>query len=322
MQGRTLLNYETKRKLAHMYRKFGIFLIFILMFTVCCCIKPGIFLSKTNLVNIARQVTTVMMISMAECMVLINGTSDMSPGATVALAGVVAATVYKSTNSLTIAILVAIFIGATVGFINGFLITTFAMPPFITTLATQQSARGLALIYTGGHTVDGIGKIVNLTQDRWFGVPICVYILIVICALSYVLVHKTKYGRYLYAIGSNITAAKASGVNVKKVRLSAYVIGGCVVGLAAIIYASRVNSGQPAGGVGLEFQAITAAIIGGAGMTGGTGSVPGAIVGSLIIGMLNNILTLCGVTSYVQQVLYGCIIAIAVIIDTITKNYE
>ena len=136
------------------------------------------------------------------------------------------------------------------------------------------------------------------------------------------LVHKTKYGRYLYAIGSNITAAKASGVNVKKVRLSAYVIGGCIVGLAAIIYASRVNSGQPAGGVGLEFQAITAAIIGGAGMTGGTGSVPGAIVGSLIIGMLNNILTLCGVTSYVQQVLYGCIIAIAVIIDTITKNYE
>lgn len=118
MQGRTLLNYETKRKLAHMYRKFGIFLIFILMFTVCCCIRPGIFLSKTNLINIARQVTTVMMISMAECMVLINGTSDMSPGATVALAGVVAATVYKSTNSLTIAILVAIFIGATVGFIK------------------------------------------------------------------------------------------------------------------------------------------------------------------------------------------------------------
>ena len=136
------------------------------------------------------------------------------------------------------------------------------------------------------------------------------------------MIHKTKFGRYLYAIGSNITAAKASGVNVKQVRLLAYVIGGCITGLAAIIYASRVNSGQPAGGVGLEFQAITAAIIGGAGMSGGTGSVPGAMVGALIIGMLNNILTLCGISSYVQQILYGCIIAVAVIIDTVTKNYE
>ena len=322
MQKGLLLSYDTKRKMSILYRRVGIFVIFVLMFIICCSVKPDVFLTKSNLINIMRQMTVVMLIAMSECMVLINGTNDLSPGATVALAGVIAATVYQLTHSLFLSIAISIFIGATVGFIDGTLITTFAMPPFITTLATQQSARGLALVFTGGHTVDGIGKIVNLTQGRWFGIPICVYILIVVCALCYILIHKTKFGRYLYAIGSNITAAKASGVNVKQVRLLAYVIGGCITGLAAIIYASRVNSGQPAGGVGLEFQAITAAIIGGAGMSGGTGSVPGAMVGALIIGMLNNILTLCGISSYVQQILYGCIIAVAVIIDTVTKNYE
>lgn len=317
----SLSTHELKRRIAVAYRRVGIFFIFIVMFTMCSFLSP-VFLTVNNVLNILRQVTVIMLIAMSECMVLINGTNDLSPGATVALAGVICCTWYQRTQSFWLALAIGIGIGMLIGLINGFLITKFSMPPFITTLATQQSARGLALIYTDGKTVDGIGTLVNLTQQRVFGIPICVYVLAVVCFIFYILIHKSKFGRYLFAIGSNINAAKACGIDVKKVRLLAYVIGGFSVGLAAVVYASRVNSGQPAGGVGTEFQAITAAIIGGASMGGGNGSVLGTIVGALIIGMLNNILTLTGVSSYAQQVLYGCIIALAVILDTITKNYE
>jgi inositol transport system permease protein len=204
--------------------------------------------------------------------------------------------------------------------LSGMLVSVFNTPPFIATLAITTVGRGVVLLYTFGQPIYQIGGFNVFGQGSIGVVPIPIIAMIVMTALTWYILNHTRFGRSLYAIGGNQEAANASGINVKKTKFICYVINGFLVGLAGIIFMSRVNSGLPGAGVSYEFEALTAAVIGGTSFSGGVGTAMGTFAGSLIVGILNNIMNLMGVDSYVQQILKGIIIAAAVAIDIKSKE--
>jgi inositol transport system permease protein len=175
-------------------------------------------------------------------------------------------------------------------------------------------------LYTGGMPISDLGKFSVIGQGSIGPVPISVLILLAVLLFSWVLLNRTKFGRYVYATGGNSKAALASGINTRKVTMTAFVYSGILTAIAGVVLMSRVNSGQPAGGIGYEFDAITAVVVGGTSLMGGTGTIMGSMIGSLIIGVINNILNLLNVSSYWQQIAKGLIIAVAVILDVKTKG--
>ena len=304
---------------ASIYRKYGTIIIFVGIFVLAAVSSP-IFLSQANLVNVLRQVVVVSLLACGVTFVIILGQIDVSLGSVLALAGTLAASAAATTGSVTLAVLVGLVVGAVTGVINGLVITTFRIPSFIMTLAMTTVARGAVLLYTGGAPVTGLGDFKVIGQGMAGPVPISVLILALIVVVSWVLLNKTKFGRYVYAVGGNERAALASGVRPSSVIIKAFVFNGLLAGIAGVVLMSRVNSGQPAGGVGYEFDAITAVVVGGTSLMGGTGTITGTIIGSFIIGIINNILNLLNVSSYWQQIVKGMIIAIAVILDVWTKR--
>ncbi len=238
----------------------------------------------------------------------------------VALTGTIAASVMQITQNLLLAVLAGIVVGIVVGAINGFVITFFNIPAFIMTLATTTVARGAILIYTGGMPVSNLGNFKIIGQGDLGPIPISVIILVVVIAISWVLLNRTKFGRYVYAVGGNVKAAVASGINASNIVRKAFIYNGILTSIAGIVLMSRINSGQPAAGVGYEFDAITGVVVGGTSLMGGTGTIIGTIIGCLIVGVINNILNLLSVSSYWQQVVKGLIILIAVILDVMTKT--
>ena len=304
---------------ASIYRRYGTIIIFIGIFMLAS-LSSDIFLTQANLVNVLRQVVVVSLLACGVTFVIILGQIDVSLGSVLALAGTLAASTAATTGSVTLAIIVGIVVGALTGMINGIVITTFRIPSFIMTLAMTTVARGAVLLYTGGAPVTGLGDFRVIGQGMAGPVPISVLILALVVVVSWVLLNKTKFGRYVYAVGGNERAALASGVRPASVIVKAFVFNGLLAGIAGVVLMSRVNSGQPAGGVGYEFDAITAVVVGGTSLMGGTGTITGTIIGSFIIGIINNILNLLNVSSYWQQIVKGLIIAIAVILDVWTKR--
>jgi inositol transport system permease protein len=238
----------------------------------------------------------------------------------VALTGTIAASVMAQTQSIPLAVAAGIGMGIVTGLINGWVITYFKIPSFIMTLAMTMVARGAILLYTAGIPVSGLGNFRVIGQGDVGPVPISVLILLVVIGVSWVLLNRTRFGRHVYAVGGNAKAALASGIATDKVVRRAFVYNGILVAIAGIVLMSRVNSGQPAGGVAYEFDAITAVVVGGTSLMGGTGTITGTIVGAMIIGVINNILNLMNVSSYWQQIIKGLIIAVAVILDVKTKS--
>lgn len=294
-------------------------LILLGMIIVCTCLSDS-FLTAQNIINVARQISVVTILAFAETMLIIAGEIDLSVGAVAGMAGVFACIFYISTESLVGALLFGILLGATVGIFNGFVITRFGAPAFIVTLAMQQVAQGIILLYTGGQNVYNIGDFRFWGQGTIGKLPIPVLIMLIILVVVYLILHQMKFGRYLYAIGGNVTAAEASGIPVARVKFIIYVISGAFAGLGGVLLMSRLNSGIPASGVGYETDAIMAAIIGGTSFTGGVGTAIGTILGAIIIGFLNNIMNLLGVQSYVQSILKGLLIILAVVIDVSSKR--
>jgi inositol transport system permease protein len=304
---------------AEIYRKYGTILIFVGIVIIASLSSPT-FLTEANLTNVLRQVVVVSLLACGITFVIILGQIDVSLGSVLALCGTVAASVMALTGSVPLAVVAGMTLGAVTGLINGFVITFFRIPSFIMTLAMTTVARGAILLYTGGSPVTGLGNFKIIGQGSLGPVPISVLILVVIIAISWVLLNKTKFGRYVYAVGGNERAALASGISPDRVIIKAFVFNGVLCAIAGIVLMSRVNSGQPAGGVGYEFDAITAVVVGGTSLMGGTGTITGTVIGSLIIGVINNILNLLNVSSYWQQIIKGLIIAIAVILDVWTKS--
>jgi inositol transport system permease protein len=252
--------------------------------------------------------------------IIILGHIDVSLGSVIALTGTFAATVMVQTGSITLAVIAGLALGAFTGLVNGLVVTIFRIPSFIMTLAMSSVARGAILLYTDGAPVTGLGNFKVIGQGSIGPVPISVLILIAVFVACWVLLARTRFGRQLYAVGGNERAARASGIRPERVVVKAFVLNGLLCGLAGIILTSRINSGQPAAGVGYEFDAITAVVVGGTSLMGGTGTIPGTLIGAFIIGIINNILNLLNVSSYWQQIVKGLIIALAVILDVWTKS--
>jgi len=319
-------------QLRAIFNKYGIFLVFIAMLIVASILSPA-FLSKTNLINVVRQMSVVGLISLGVTGVIVSAGIDLSSGSVVGLSAVVAASLsqlpdypaafYKGLQvPLFVAILAACGVGALVGLINGSLVAKTRIPPFIATLGTLTAIRGAALLYTGGRPISDLTDGYNfIGQGDLFGIPVPILLLVLMALVTHVLYSQTKFGKYVYAIGGNEQAARVSGINVGKYKMLMYVYAGFLAGLAGLVVSARIGSGQPGLGQGYELDAIAAAVIGGASLSaGGIGTVAGTVVGALIIGVLNNILDLTNVSAYWQQIIKGCIIVGAVILDQLKHH--
>ncbi len=320
-----------KRKFSflELYSRVGIVLVMLVFIVIFSFLSP-VFLSRANILNVLTQASVVTIIGCGITMLIITGNTDLSAGSMVALSGCISLGTFKNLTQLSgwsdwTAVLVSMGLGILVCvamyLAAALIITKLHTPAFIVTLAVNTAARGLALLYTRARVIKQIGNIVVLGQGKLFGVvtyPIIFMLFFVI--VTWFILTKTRQGRYLYAVGGNSEAAKAAGINVDWVVIKAYLFHALCVGVAGTLFMARLNSAQPAEGVGLEFDAITGAIIGGASLAGGLGSATGTVVGCMVIAMIANILTLMRVQSYYQQIITGLIIVTAVVVDVLTKG--
>ncbi len=300
------------------FSKYGILFAFIVLFIILSIASP-VFLSAQNIINILRQISVNGVMAVGMTFVVMTGGIDLSVGSVLALSACLATSVATEDVNVPIivAILVGLLVGSACGAFNGFFVAKMNVAPFIVTLAMTTIARGAAMVYTNGSPVIrlklGYTEIGNGAVAGKLPYPII--FLVVVIVIGAFLLHFTKYGRHVFAVGGNETAAKASGINVGLVKFSVYMIMGFLAGLAGIILSSRVMTGQPAAGNGYELDAIAAAVIGGASLSGGIGSIGGTVIGMLIIGILSNGLDLLNVSSYWQQIVKGAIILAAVLMD-------
>ncbi len=299
--------------------RYSLVLIMIIFMGICSLANEN-FLTVNNLVNVLRQQSVIVIIALGEMLLVIGGMIDLSAGSVVALSGIMSITAYKAVPNLFIAFAVAIAVAMVCNLFNAMMVSFFKVPAFIATLASMTTARGLALWYTNGQNVYGLGDYVVIGQGDIFGIPIPIIIMLIVALIIHYLTIHTRLGRSIYAVGGNSNAAIASGINVKAVQIKTYLTHGVLVGIAAVVYMSRINGGLPNGGQGFEMDALTAAIIGGTSFTGGIGTALGAVIGAYVVGFLNNIMNLISVNSYVQQVVRGLIIAFAVIWDIYVKE--
>ena len=300
---------------SEIYSKFGIFIILIIAVIISSILSES-FLSIRNISNIIRQNAVIMMIAFGSQMVLVSGEVDLSPGSVVAFAGCMATSVMLATGSPILALLAGVGTGAAFGFINGWVVTAFGIPSFIMTLASQFIGRGVILALTSAQPIRGFDRSFTVFGQGYIGpVPVPIIILALVLFFYWTLMNRRRFGRFVYAVGGNKDAAEASGIHTKLVKIKAFLFAGAAAGLGGVILMSRLNSGQPNGGEQYEFDAITAAIIGGTSMTGGVGKVYGTVVGAIFVGVLLNIMTLMNVSAYYQKIVKGLIIALAVIID-------
>lgn len=302
------------------YGKYGIFIILVVIFAAASLAVPGFF-SKYNLTNVLLAITCTTVLALGATFVIILGHINIAYGSELAFIGCIACLVNVATGSVVPAILVALGIGLVLGTLTGLVITKFSIPAFIVTLAITEAARGGAVLVTEGNTVSGLTESFRFLGQGYVGpIPMAVIILAICFAVMWVILNKTPFGRYLYAVGGNDKAASASGIDPKKVVLKAYILDGLLVGVASVLLMGRLNSGVPGAGVSYEMDAITAVVVGGTSMSGGSGTLFGTIVGAVIVGIINNVQTLMGVDSNIQKIVKGLIIVAAVIIDVVTKN--
>ncbi|WP_455649964.1 ABC transporter permease [Enterocloster citroniae] len=321
-------NLQAKERVLGFYNKYGIVVILIGLLAVCSVISP-VFVSRANIINLLSQIAVVTILTCGITLLIIAGQTDLSGGAIVALTGCICVGTFKALSeggmgdweAGILAVAAAIGVGMLTNLLSGLVVAKFKAPAFIVTLAMMQAGRGVCYIYTKGTPIYKIGNIVKLGQGRVRGiVPYSVVIMLVCIIATGFILKKMRLGRYIYAIGGNSEAAVASGISMEWTIIKTYLIHGVFVGIAGALFMTRINSGQPAEAVGLEFDAITAAIIGGASLSGGVGGIYGSIIGSIIIGVITNILTLKSVQSYYQMIITGAIIVFAVILDIVTKG--
>jgi ribose transport system permease protein len=302
-------------------------LIALVLLCVFISIFSDKFLTTTNAWNVMRQISVNVCISVGMTMVILTGGIDLSVGSVLALCGAVAAGLLKQGIEIPSAnlyvgftvlgiIVIGMLVGSAVGWFNGFVITQFKVPPFIATLAMLTIGRGLTMLWTKGFPISGLGENFTWIGTGWlWGIPVPVWISVIIVFLAIIITNKTKLGRYIYAIGGNESAATLSGINVKKVKLAVYIMAGSLAAVGGLLVTSRLDAAQPNAGTGYELDSIAAVVIGGTSLSGGKGSVAGTVLGAVIIGVLNNGLVLLDVSPFWQQVVKGVVILLAVIVD-------
>ncbi|MCI8559194.1 MAG: ribose ABC transporter permease [Lachnospiraceae bacterium] len=297
--------------------KYGVYIALLVLF-VTLSIASSSFLTVTNLFNILKQNSVYGILAVGMTFVIVTGGIDLSVGAIVAMSACFAASLAQdgTTTPILAAILVGLLIGVACGAFSGFFIAFANIPAFIATLATCTIVRGIVYVFTDGRPVTGVSNAYKyIGRASWGVVPVAVVLYAAFLLAGTFLLKYTKYGRHVFAIGGNKQAATVSGINVKRVEFLVYVISGFCAAFAGLLLSSRIQTGQPAGGDGYELDAITAAVIGGASLSGGKGSVFGSFIGILVVGILTNGLDLLNVSSYYQQIIKGAIILLAVLAD-------
>ncbi|MBI4875548.1 MAG: ABC transporter permease [Acidobacteria bacterium] len=296
--------------------QWGLILALALICAALWISLPG-FLTVSNLVNLVRQISINGILAVGVTYVLLTGGVDLSLGSLVALSGVVAAAFARPGQfPVFLPVLMGVLAGAGCGAVNGIVITRLRVAPFIVTLGMMTAARGLALVASGGKPVSNLSReFTRLASAGVAGIPIPILVFCGVAVVSYLFLANFRLGRYIYAVGGNESAARASGIRVKTVKLLAYTVCGALAGLAGVVLASRITTGQPNAGVGYELDAIAAVVIGGTSLSGGVGGVGGTILGALLMGVINNGLDLLNVSSYYQQIVKGLIIVGAVALD-------
>lgn len=288
------------------------------IFVVCIAgMTTDTFFEQGNLANLALQVSVVSIVAIGATMVIIIGGIDLSPGSAIALLSMLLAILVKNYQlPLTVTIPVVLLAGALLGLLNGVATAYLRIPAFIATLAAFSAFRGLAFIPTDGAPIFSLSEALSeVFYGTFFGIPLPLYYVVVSYSAAFVFLNFSPIGRKIYAIGGNATAARLSGINVSQIQCLVFVIAGVISAAGAILFAARLNSGSPNYGTGMELQAIAAAVIGGASLTGGRGEILGTLLGALIIIVVQNVMNLNGIGSSAQAVIIGGIILVAVGID-------
>lgn len=318
---------EKKFNFGEFYGKWGTLMILVVIAVLSALFVPN-FVKPRNLINVLLQNAVVAMLAFSATFVIILGHINVAYGSELAFIGCIACLVMNSVQAsmspviaALVSLVVAVVVGMVIGAINGYVITKFNIPAFIMTLAVTTIARGGALLLTNGTPVAGMDDAFNWFGQGYIGpIPTSVVIMVLLFIVAWVLLNKTCFGRHIYAVGGNENAAVASGINSKKVVKRAFLLDGIFTGIAALVFMARQASGTPAGGLQYEFDAITAVVVGGTSLSGGSGNVVGTIIGAIIVGIINNVQNLLHINTYWQQVVKGLVILIAVIIDVVTKR--
>ena len=302
-------------------------LIALAVMVVALTLLSDKFLTIANQRNILLQISVNLCLSIGMTLIILTGGIDLSVGAILALAGAVAAGLLKNGLALKLfgvvlqftpfgAVIAGILIGLALGLFNGFAITRFKLPPFVATLGMLSIARGLTMLWTGGFPITSLGPQFGfIGAGFWLGVPMAVWISAALVAIFYVISRRTTLGRYIYAVGGSEKASAFSGVNVDRIKLWVYALGGALAAVAGLIVTARLDAADPKAGLGYELDSIAAVVIGGTSLSGGRGSILGTVLGCLIIGVLNNGLFLLDVSPFWQQVIKGLVILAAVAAD-------
>ncbi len=300
------------------------FLPFVSLLALCVLIavlEPK-FLSAGNLAGVARQTAVITIIAMGMTMVMVAGGIDLSVGSVMALAGVAGASAMVAGAPVVAGIAACVAAGAACGLANGAAISALRIPPFIVTLGAMGIYRGVALLSTDGKAVVGLPSSFGyLAEGQLFGVvPVPLVVVVAVALATHFVLASTRPGRYCYAIGSNVEAARYAGVRVSRYQIMFYVILGALAGLAGAIESARLVTGQPTAGEGYELRVIAAVVIGGGSLSGGQGTVTGTIIGALIMGVLSNGANLLGITAFTQQIVVGAVIVLAVTFDEFQRR--
>ena len=311
-------------------------LIFLIVLMAAFAIGQPRFLTPFNLLNVMRQVSVYGLLAIGMTFVILTAGIDLSIGSLIAFCGLVAAGVAKGglVNRFAVgagaealgygwqlAALAAIAVGMACGFVQGFAITRLRVPPFVVTLGGMSAFRGAALLFAAGGPISGFDPgFVWWGQGKIGDVPVPVIVFILFAIIAHVTLRYTRYGRQVYAVGGNPEAARLSGLNVRRVVLSVYVITGFCAGLGAFVLSARLNSSEAVAGTGYELTVIASVVIGGTSLFGGVGTIFGTVVGTILIGVLLNGLVLLNVSPYIQQIVIGVIIVLAVAFDTFAKS--
>lgn len=298
----------------------------ILMGLLGMCIALSLltpsFLTKENIFNILRQVTTNANLAFAMTLIIIICGIDLSTGSILAVSGTLTAGLIALNGMpVYLAVLMGLLVGTGLGLFNGVVIARTGIPPFIVTLAMMQIARGAAFVYTGGMPVRTLDPDFNIIGSGYLGpIPVPVIYTAIVFIGMVLLLDKTQFGRHVYAVGGNRDAARFSGINIKKIEIVSYTLMGFLSAMSGIVLCARMYSGQPTVGQGFEMDAIAAAILGGTSFSGGTGTMGGTLIGVFVIGVLNNGLNLLNVSSFWQLIIKGVVILLAVYVDMLKKK--
>lgn len=302
-------------RLAHVEQA-GLALALLLLCVVLTALSP-VFLTAANITNILRDAALVAIAGIGMVCIILQGEIDLSVGSTQAVVGILAVVVLNATQSLLLAFLAALLLGAFIGLTNGLLVTKAGINSLIATLGMMAILRGLAMVSTGAVSIQArMPSFVDVGTGYLGPLPVPVILAAVLFGVVWFVLHHTPFGRYVYAVGGNREAAELAGLPVVRIKVAVFVLGGVLAALSAFVLASRLNSGQPNAGLMFELQVIAAVVLGGVSLTGGVGTLVGALLGILILTVLNNGLVLLNVSSFYHDIARGVVIILAVWLDT------